>query len=273
MSCSNRIDNAFAKLSTNGRKGLLPYVTAGYPNLATTADLLTRFDQLGVTAVELGIPYSDSIADGPVIQTSFTRTLDGKLRIGQVFDMVRRLRGQVDLPILSMLSFSIVHRIGVDAYIEQAKAAGIDGMIIPDLSLEEAPQIAGRVEAAGLRLAMLVAPTTPPERRRRIAELSSGFVYYMSVSGITGERDQLPAELVANVAELRQHSGKPVCVGFGISTPAHVQSVCRAADGAIVGSAIVRRITQGVDAGLERVAIVQSAAAFVGELMEGLRPA
>ncbi len=268
MNGTNRIDRAFERLAGNGRKGLLPYVTAGYPDLKTTAELLRSFDKLGVTAVELGIPYSDSIADGPVIQSSFYRALDAGLRIGQIFDMVARVRQQIELPLLSMVSFSIVRRIGVDNYLDRARQVGCDGLIIPDLSLEEAPQVADQVAAAGLRLSMLVAPTSPVARREQIARLSTGFVYYISVTGITGERDQLPPEMVANVAELRRLAGKPVCVGFGISRPDHVRMVCQSADGAIVGSAIVRRITEAIDAGLDRQATVDRLTQFVGQLLE-----
>lgn len=268
MNGTNRIDRAFEQLAGNGRKGLLPYVTAGYPDLETTAELLRSFDKLGVTAVELGIPYSDSIADGPVIQSSFYRALATGLQIGQIFDMVSRVREQIELPLLSMVSFSIVRRIGVDNYLDRARQVGFDGLIIPDLSLEEAPQVADQVAAAGLRLSMLVAPTSPVARREQIATLSSGFVYYVSVTGITGERDDLPPEMVANVAELRRLAGKPVCVGFGIGRPEHVRMVCESADGAIVGSAIVRRITEAIDAGLDRQAIVDRLTQFVSQLLE-----
>ena len=138
---------------------------------------------------------------------------------------------------------------GVEPFIENAKQAGFDGLIIPDLSLEEAPAVSKAVLEADLRLVMLVAPTSPADRRDRIATLSSGFVYYISVAGITGERKSLPADLIENVNQLRSASGKPVAVGFGISRPEHVRQVCSAADGAIVGSAIVRRMTQGIDRG------------------------
>lgn len=267
---SNRIDQAFERLAREGRRGLLPYITAGYPDMVATAGLLRAFDRQGVTAVELGIPYSDSIADGPVIQTSFTRVLDKGFRLDDVFAMMGSVRGDISIPVLAMVSFSIVYRVGVDRFIERAKQAGFDGLIIPDLSLEEAPDVSKAAMDAALRLVMLVAPTSSTDRRERIAALSSGFVYYISVAGITGERSSLPADLVDNVNRLRSASGKPVAVGFGISKPEHVRQVCAAADGAIVGSAIVRRINQAVDQGQTSEQIVRDVSRFISELMSGL---
>lgn len=267
---TNRIDDAFAKLAAAGKKGLLPYVTAGLPDLDGTQRILEALAGLGVTAVELGFPYSDSIADGPTIQTSFTRVLAGGIRVRDILGMVERFRRRSQLPLLAMLSYSIVYRIGTVDFIRMARDAGIDGLILPDLSLEEAPQVAGMLEKAGLRLPMLVSPVSPPERRRQIAALSSGFVYYMSVAGITGERRELPPELVQNVRELRKESGRPVVVGFGISTAEQVRLVCSEADGAIIGSALVRRIMETQDAGGNTEAIVTAATAAVREWMSGL---
>ena len=266
----NRIDATFAELAAGGGKALMPYVTAGYPNLDVTAELLTRIPAAGASVIELGIPYSDPIADGPVIQESFTRALSRGLRIEQVFETVREVRDKTDAPILSMVSFSIVYRIGVAAYIKQAADAGFDGLILPDLSLEEAPAIAERTADAGLRLVMLVAPTSSPDRFERIARISQGFVYYIAVAGTTGERDRLPSDLPDNVRRLRQIGGKPVCVGFGISRPEHVRDVCRVADGAIVGSAIVRRITAAIDDNAPDEVIVRQITDFVGDLATGL---
>ncbi|MEP0844061.1 MAG: tryptophan synthase subunit alpha [Phycisphaerae bacterium] len=270
MTDGNRIDAALSALAAAGRKGLLPYVTAGLPDLATTRRILEALADAGVTAVELGFPYSDSIADGPVIQNSFTRVLQRGVRVRDILALVAEFRARRDLPLLGMLSFSIVHRVGTEKFIGLCREAGIDGLILPDLSLEEAPRISRLVNEAGLRLPMLVSPASHPDRRRRIAELSTGFVYYMSVTGITGERKELPPALVADVRELRQVGGRPVIVGFGISTAEHVRVVCSVADGAIIGSALVRRIMQAEDAGQSREAIVETAAAAVREWMTGL---
>lgn len=271
MSTNNRIDKALSSLAAANRKGLLPYVTAGLPDLATSERILEALAAEGVTAVELGFPYSDSIADGPVIQNSFTRVLERGVRVRDILAMVARFRKRCELPLLGMLSFSIVYRIGPERFLGMCRDAGIDGLILPDLSLEEAPQIARQVQEAGLRLPMLVSPASPEERRRQIAALSSGFVYYMSVTGITGERKELPPELVTNVRELREATGRPVIVGFGISTPEHVRMVCSVADGAIIGSALVRRIIQAEDAGQGPDGIVRVASAAVREWMTGLK--
>jgi tryptophan synthase alpha chain len=270
MSMTNRIDRAFADLSAKGRKGLLPFVTAGLPDLDTTQRILESLADLGVTAVELGFPYSDPIADGPIIQESFTRVLERGIRVRDVLAMVARFRQESQLPLLAMLSYSIVHRIGLDTFVRQAAQAGIDGLILPDLSLEEAPQAARVVADAGLCLPMLISPVSPRQRREKIAATCSGFVYYMSVAGITGERKQLPPDLVDNVREIRQASGRPVVVGFGISSAEHVRLVCSAADGAIIGSALVRKMMETMNGGANSDAVVNAAADAVREWMTGL---
>ena len=267
---ANRIDHAFAALAAAGKKGLLPYVTAGLPDLATTERILEGLAEAGVTAVELGFPYSDPIADGPTIQSSFTRVLAHGIHVQDILAMVARFRERYELPLLGMLSYSIVYRRGVEPFIAEAAQAGLDGLIIPDLPLEEAAEVSAAMSRAGLCLVMLVSPATPPERRRQIVELSHGFVYYMSVTGITGERDQLPAELVDNVRALRALAGRPVVVGFGIGTAEHVRMVCTEADGAIIGSALVRRIMSAVDAGSDTDSVVRTAVEAAREWMVGL---
>lgn len=266
----NRIDQAFRQLESAGRKGLLPYVTAGLPDLETTLRILETIAQCGATAVELGFPYSDPIADGPTIQESFTRALDRGIRVRDILDMVSRFRQRFDLPLLGMLSFSIVHRIGMERFVRQAAQAGLDGLILPDLSIEEAPLAAEWIRQAGLRMPMLVSPVSPPARQQRIAELSSGFVYYMSVAGITGERDQLPPELIENVRRLREIARQPVVVGFGISKAEHVRQVCSVADGAIIGSALVRRIMQTLDAGGDTPAVMRTVHEAVTDWLRGV---
>jgi tryptophan synthase alpha chain len=267
---TNRIDQALAKLEKAGKKGLLPYVTAGLPDLATTQRVLEALAELGVTAVELGFAYSDPIADGPTIQTSFTRVLDRGIRVRDILAMVSRFRQRSELPLLAMLSYSIVYRIGLPTFAAMVREAGIDGLILPDLSLEEAPPVARILADAGLRFPMLVSPSSSAARRQRIAATSTGFVYYMSVTGITGERSQLPVELVENVRQLRQASGQPIVVGFGISSAEQVRLVCTEADGAIIGSALVRRMMEAEDAGRETRAIVETARSAVAEWMTGL---
>jgi tryptophan synthase alpha chain len=267
----NRLKRDLRALADSKKKGLLPYVTAGLPDLATTERILDLLADLGVTAVELGFPYSDPIADGPTIQTSFTRVLERGIKVREILDMVARFRQRREMPLLGMLSYSIIYRIGLSRFADMATGAGLDGLILPDLSLEEAPEVAPLLCDAGLCLPMLVSPVSPAERRRRIAELSTGFVYYMSVTGITGERNELPPELIENVRQLREISGQPVIVGFGISTADHVKRVCSVADGAIIGSALVRRIMETQDTGGNTEAILKTVGIAVTEWMSGLR--
>jgi tryptophan synthase alpha chain len=271
MQPPNRIDTAFAELARTGRKALMPYLTAGYPDLDATSRMVTEFARLGVPVVELGVPFSDSIADGPIIQGSFHRVLADGFRIENFFSRIREMRPDVDLALLAMVSVSIVRRITLTKFVERCRDCGFDGLIVPDLPLEEAPELASVAAAAGLKNALLVAPTTPAPRRVDIARMSTGFVYRIAVRGITGERNRLPSDVVENVRALRQVSGLPVCVGFGISGPDHVRAVCQEADGAIVGSALVRRITEGLDSGLSGPQIVSTISSFVAELLEGTK--
>jgi tryptophan synthase alpha chain len=264
----NRIDQTFSRLRTDGRKALMPFITAGDPDLETTAELIRACQQAGAALIELGLPYSDPVADGPVIQESYNRSLARGTTLSAIFDMLKRLRRDCQIPISVMGSYSLVVRRGTQRFIDDAKAAGVDGMIIPDLPLEEAESLAAPAQAAGIHQVMLIAPTTPWERARQIAARGSGFVYYVSVSGITGERAALPPEIAERINQLRAATDLPICVGFGISRPEHVRMVTSAADGAIVGSAIVRRVQQ--HAGQGRKAIVQAVADYVAELAAAL---
>jgi tryptophan synthase alpha chain len=269
MQPRNRIDTAFAELAGTGRKALMPYLTAGYPDLDATSRMVAEFDRQGVPVVELGVPFSDSIADGPVIQGSFHRVLADGFRLDDFFTRIREMRPDLNLALLAMVSVSIVRRITLPKFVERCRDSGFDGLIVPDLPVEEAPELASAAAKAGLKNVLLVAPTTPASRRVDIARTSTGFVYQIAVRGITGERNQLPPDVVENVQALRQVSGLPVCVGFGIGRPDHVRAVCQAADGAIVGSALVRRITEGLDARLSGPQIASAVTAFVAELLEG----
>jgi tryptophan synthase alpha chain len=273
MQPQNRIDTAFAELARTGGKALMPYLTAGYPNLEATTQMVSQFARLGVPVVELGVPFSDSIADGPIIQGSFHRVLAGGFRIENFFTRIREMRPDLNLALLAMVSVSIVRRITLTKFVERCRDCGFDGLIVPDLPVDEASELASAAAKAGLKNVLLVAPTTPASRRVDIARMSTGFVYQIAVRGITGERNRLSPDVVENVCALRQVSGLPVCVGFGISRPDHVRAVCQAADGAIVGSALVRRITEGLDAGLSGPQIVSAISSFVAELLEGTKVA
>ena len=238
------IADTFSASRSLGRIALMPFISAGYPDLATTAALLPAIEAAGADLIEIGFPFSDPIADGPTIQESYTAALANKLKLGDIFTTVAAARPKVGLPLVAMVSHSIVYRYGLDRFISDAKAAGFDALLLPDLPPPEAQPVCAKIRAAGLDTVLLVAPTTTPARRREIAGLSSGFVYYLSISGITGARDQLPADLATNVTALKALTDKPICVGFGISKPEHLKQLSGVADGVIVGSAVVKRITQ-----------------------------
>jgi tryptophan synthase alpha chain len=270
----NRIDALFSRLRRDGRRALMPFLTAGDPDLATTAALITEVVARGAHLVEVGIPYSDPIADGPVISASYHRALERGIRLDQILPTLRTLRtetadGPVNFaPLVTMVSYAIVHRVGVDRYLGEAADSGVDGLIVPDLPVEESGGLRKQTEARSLKLIQLVTPTTPRDRAVRIARTTTGFLYYVSVAGITGERRALPAELTDNVAWLRSQTDLPICIGFGISTPEHVRQLAPVADGLIVGSAIVRRLVEAQN--LSRPELVSQIGAFVGELAEAL---
>lgn len=238
------IDTVFSQLRSTGRKALMPFVTAGDPDLEFTGAVIRELVARGSSLCELGIPYSDPIADGPVIQASYTRALDRHVRLAGIFDMLRGVTPGLPAPIVTMVSYAIVYRHGLEGYVAEAKAAGVAGLIVPDLPAEEAADLAAICRREDLSLIQLITPTTPRDRALRIAERTTGFIYYVSVTGITGERTELPPEIVDNVAWLRGQTSLPICIGFGISRPEHVRRLAPVADGLIVGSAIVRRIAE-----------------------------
>lgn len=262
------VDAAFARLKEQGRKALVPFVTAGDPSLEFTARVLRVLDRAGAGVIELGVPYSDPIADGPVIQSSYTRALAQGVRLRQIFDMLRQVTPELQAPVVLMTSYAICYRHGLERFVAEAREAGAAGAIVPDLLIEDADPMRQVCRRHDFSLVQLVTPTTPPERARQIAQASTGFLYYVSVTGITGERQRLPEQLARQVAQLRQHSPVPVCVGFGISAPEHVRLLAPAADGVIVGSAIVRRVAQAAQQPAE--AVLQEVEAFVKSLADAL---
>lgn len=266
----NRIDALFARLKSEGRRALMPFVTAGDPDLASTALLIAELIKRGASMIEVGIPYSDPIADGPVIAASYHRALERGVRVAHVFQTLRTLRAETsakigDAPLVSMVSYSIINRIGVDRYLGEAVAAGLDGLIVPDLPVEESESLLKRATDSGLKLIQLITPTTPRERAVRIARLATGFIYYVSVAGLTGERQALPPQLTDDVAWLRTQTDLPICIGFGISSPEHVRRLAPVADGLIVGSAIVKRLEQADNR--PPAEVVREIGDFVAELV------
>jgi tryptophan synthase alpha chain len=260
----NPVDERFARLRAEGRKAFMPFLTAGDPDADTTANLVPRMGAAGADVIELGFPFSDPIADGPVIQASYTRALDRGLKMADVFGAIRRAVGTpgFDTPMVGMVSYSLVHRRGAEAFVRTARVAGLSGLIVPDLVADEADEFAAVCRHADCKLILLVTPTTTPERAARIVRLCTGFVYCVSVVGITGERDRLPADLAKQIGRLRTMTDLPLCVGFGVSRPEHVRHLRDVADGVIVGSALVKKLEQGGPA---------EVVAAVGELSAALR--
>jgi tryptophan synthase alpha chain len=259
------ISQTFDQLRKQHKIGLVPFVPAGYPDLNTTAATLAALDAAGSSAIEVGFPFSDPIADGPTIQAAFTAALANKIKVSQILATVKSVRPRIDAPLIAMISYSIVFRYGLAKFLADVRASGFDGLILPDLPPPEAGKICQLVRAAGLDTILLIAPTTAPQRRAEIVKLCSGFVYYLSVSGITGERDKLPDGLADQVNQLKSLTRLPVCVGFGIHRREQVTDLAKIADGAIVGSAIVSRMKQRLADGPE--AIAAAVGAYARELL------
>ena len=255
----------FASLQQQGRMALMPFLMAGDPDLNTTAEVLLSLQHNGADMVELGLPYSDPLADGPVIQASAYRALESGTTPGSVLDMLAGLKDQLTIPVILFTYSNPLLNRGAEQFFADAAAAGASGLVIPDLPLEEAERLSPLAAAQGLDLVLLVAPTTPPERMQRIAAASRGFTYLVSVTGVTGERANLEGRVSSLVRDLKACCPIPVAVGFGISGPEQVTQVKSwGADGAIVGSALVKRIA-ATDA--------NCAAAHAGEFCRQLRGA
>jgi len=232
----------FAERRREGRRALAPFVTAGDPDMETTLAVLEALDRAGAALCELGVPYSDPIADGPVIQSSYTRALAAGFTLERLFALAREATSRVRMPILAMASYSLIFRRGIDRFVTDAAAAGLAGFVVPDLPIEESDQLDAACRRAGLALVRLVTPTTPPDRAEAIARKSTGFLYCVSVAGVTGARTELPPGLIERVQWLRTKTDVPILVGFGISTPEQARAVAQVADGVIVGSAVVRQL-------------------------------
>ncbi|HEY3067302.1 MAG TPA: tryptophan synthase subunit alpha [Methylomirabilota bacterium] len=263
----SRLDTTFERLRAAGERALVAYFTAGDPSLAATARLVLEAERQGADVIELGVPFSDPLADGPVIQRAATRALAAGTSLARVLETVATLRPELRAPVALMTYYNPVLAFGLKAFARAAVEAGVDGVIVVDLPPEEAGPLAAEAEAAGLDLVHLVAPTSTPARVRLIARRSRGFIYVVSLTGITGERQAVSAELAAQVRALRLVTTKPLCVGFGISTPEQAATVGRLADGVAVGSALVRLVEEGDGEG----AMVEKVGKFIAALKAPLR--
>ncbi|MEB3334820.1 MAG: tryptophan synthase subunit alpha [Cyanobacteriota bacterium] len=258
----------FESLRHQGRCALMPFLMAGDPDLPTTAATLLALQDNGADLIELGIPYSDPLADGPVIQAAASRALASHTTPAAVLDLLRSLQGELTIPVILFTYSNPLLNRGMDAFCQQAAEAGAAGLVVPDLPLEEADKLSPIAASRGLDLVLLVAPTTPPERMARIHATSRGFTYVVSVTGVTGVRAALESRVEPLVQALKQQGGCPVAVGFGISTPEQAHQVKGwGADGAIVGSALVKTLAEARAAGEDGAT---AAGRFCAALRQGL---
>lgn len=242
-----RIADSFTTLKRDGKKGFIPFITAGDPNLATTEKLLVTLAQTGATLIEIGVPFSDPMADGPVIQRSSERALKHNFGLQEILDLVARARKQIDTPIILFSYYNPLFQFGLKRLAEAAKDAGLDGVLVTDLIPEESGELESELRARELDMIFLVAPTSTDERLKLVAEHASGFIYAVSRAGVTGTRETVSAEAEKLVNRVRKFSELPVAVGFGISNAEQVADVHRYADAVVVGSAIVAEMERFSD--------------------------
>lgn len=241
-----RIDAKFAALKAEGKKAFVSYVMAGDPDFDTSLEVVKGLPGAGVDIIELGLPFTDPMADGPVIQLAGQRALDQGMTLDRTLELARRFRETDNTtPIVLMGYYNPIYNRGVDTFLEQAKAAGIDGLIVVDLPPEEDTELCLPAQAAGLNFIRLATPTTDDKRLPRVLQNTSGFVYYVSITGITGAAEAQATDVAPEVARIKAKTDLPVIVGFGVNTPEKSKAIAGVADGAVVGSAIVNQIAQG----------------------------
>lgn len=240
------ITDTFQKLRQEGRCALIPFITAGDPDLETTAQVLRVLDDNGADLIELGFPYSDPLADGPVIHAAATRALKRETRLEEVLEVIQTVSSGIKAPIVLFTYYNPILNRGIRPFVEQIARIGVEGLIVPDLPLEESTLLLQTTAEVGIDLTLLVAPTSSPERIRAIAAQSSGFIYLVSVTGVTGVRSNLQGRVKELLGQMREVTDKPIGVGFGISSPEQAQQVQEwGADAVIVGSAFVQRLAAG----------------------------
>ena len=271
----SRIEQRFSALRAEGRAGLVAYLMTGDPDPETSFDLLSAVAEAGADLIEIGMPFSDPMADGPAIQAAGQRALEGGASLRSTLAMVRRLRERdADTPYVLMGYYNPIYQYGVEAFARDAVAAGIDGTIIVDLPPEEDGELAGPARAAGLDLVRLATPTSDEKRLPAIVAHASGFIYYVAIAGITGTRSADPASVRAAVSRLRRFTELPVAVGFGIKNPAQAAEAAKAADAAVVGSLLVDRLAQNLDTeGKAKPGLVEAVLGDIRALAKGVRGA
>jgi tryptophan synthase alpha chain len=272
---SNRIERRFAELAQAGRGGLVTFLCAGDPDPETSAAILAALPAAGADLIEIGMPFSDPMADGPTIQAGSLRALKAGMTLARTLDLVRYLRGRDQAtPIVLMGYFNPIWRYGADRFLDDARAAGVDGLIVVDLPPEEDDELCTPARSHGLHFIRLVTPTTDDRRLPKVLGNAGGFLYYVSITGITGTTAPLADQVGEAVVRLRRHSALPVAVGFGIRTPAQAAAIARVADAAVVGSALVGHIADALDSN-SRVppSFAETLFARVGELAAAVRTA
>jgi tryptophan synthase alpha chain len=261
-----RIAATFEALRSLRQTAFMPFLAAGDPDISTTVELIHLLAACGVDLIEIGFPYSDPIADGPVIQEAYTRALAKRIGVADIFGALETLKGETLPPLLAMVAYAIVNRAGPEKFVATAKRAGFSGLIVPDLPGDQASELFAIAQAHELDLVQLVAPTTTPDRVDRILKSSSGFVYCIAVAGTTGVRQALPQELKSELETLRRKTKLPLAVGFGIGRADQIDSLRGLADGVIVGSAIVRHVGQLSSGDAPRAAVMEELTRFTREL-------
>ena len=264
---SNRINSKFKELKQKRKKAFIAFITAGDPDLKTTEELVYAFEQSGVDIIELGVPFSDPLADGTTIQAASERALKGRVNLKKILKTLRSIRARSSVPIALMTYYNPVFHFGEEKFCRDAKSAGVDGLIVPDLPPEEAQHLMRIAKKNHLATIFFIAPTTTKLRMKKIARVSTGFIYYVSLTGVTGARNKLSLAGIENIKLARNLTDKPICVGFGVSTPAQVKAIASLADGVIVGSAIVKRIEQ--NSGQSN--LVENVTGFVAALVKAVK--
>ena len=242
----NRIDKKFKELKKKRKKAFIAFIMAGDPSLAVTRKLIFELEKQGADIIELGVPFSDPLADGPTIQRSSERALKNKINIDSACDLVKSVRSKTQIPIVFLTYYNLVYHRGLDSFVRKAKSSGVDGVIIPDLPPEESEELRRIGKKNKFSIIHLLAPTSSEERIKMISNASTGFIYYVSLTGTTGARKELPKEIAGSLRKIKKMTKKPLCVGFGISKPGQVKQVSRLADGVIVGSAIIKVIEKNI---------------------------
>ena len=264
----NRIDKRFKDIKKQKRKAFIAYICAGDPDIATTEKLVLELDRIGVDIIELGIPFSDPLADGPTIQKASLRALEKKVNLSRIFSLISSLRKKTDIPLVLMGYYNPIYSYGVERFVKEAKISGADGVIIPDLIPEEANELISAARQYDFNTIFLIAPTTTNKRMKLITQKSTGFIYYVSLAGVTGARAALPTHIREHIRAIKRLSSKPVCIGFGVSTPKQVKSLSAYCDGIIVGSAIINRIEKNLP---DKSKAIKDVVVFTKSMVGGAR--